>query len=37
MFQKKASIALASVALGGGIWAMHFGNHTWPAIADLFY
>jgi len=24
MFQKKASIALAAVALGGGIWAMHF-------------
>ncbi|MCP4822919.1 MAG: carbon monoxide dehydrogenase, partial [Shimia sp.] len=24
MFQKKASIALAAIALGGGIWAMHF-------------
>ncbi|MBY4891840.1 LytTR family transcriptional regulator DNA-binding domain-containing protein [Rhodobacteraceae bacterium N5(2021)] len=24
LFQKKASIALAAVALGGGIWAMHF-------------
>lgn len=24
VFQKKASIALAAVALGGGIWAMHF-------------
>lgn len=24
MFQKKVSVALASVALGGGIWAMHF-------------
>jgi NO-binding membrane sensor protein with MHYT domain len=24
MFERKASIALAAVALGGGIWAMHF-------------
>lgn len=24
IFQRKASIALAAVALGGGIWAMHF-------------
>ena len=24
IFQKKASVALASIALGGGIWAMHF-------------
>ncbi|MEI4235149.1 MHYT domain-containing protein [Roseovarius sp. D22-M7] len=24
VFQRKASIALAAVALGGGIWAMHF-------------
>ena len=24
VFQKKVSVALAAVALGGGIWAMHF-------------
>ncbi|MEP2532413.1 MHYT domain-containing protein [Shimia sp.] len=24
MFQKKATVALAAIALGGGIWAMHF-------------
>lgn len=37
MFQKKASIALASVALGGGIWAMHFVAMLGLKLPILFY
>ncbi|MBT0956589.1 LytTR family transcriptional regulator DNA-binding domain-containing protein [Alphaproteobacteria bacterium KMM 3653] len=37
MFQKKASIALASVALGGGIWAMHFVAMLGLQLPILFY
>ena len=37
MFQKKASIALASVALGGGIWAMHFVAMLGMRLPVLFY
>lgn len=37
MFQKKASIALASIALGGGIWAMHFVAMLGLQLPILFY
>ncbi|MCG7574122.1 LytTR family transcriptional regulator DNA-binding domain-containing protein [Phaeobacter sp. CNT1-3] len=37
MFEKKASIALASVALGGGIWAMHFVAMLGLQMPILFY
>lgn len=37
MFQKKVSIALASVALGGGIWAMHFVAMLGLKLPILFY
>jgi len=37
MFQKKVSIALASVALGGGIWAMHFVAMLGLQMPILFY
>lgn len=37
VFQKKASIALASVALGGGIWAMHFVAMLGLQLPHLFY
>ena len=37
MFQKKASIALAAVALGGGIWAMHFVAMLGLQLPILFY
>lgn len=37
MFQKKASIALASVALGGGVWAMHFVAMLGLKLPILFY
>ncbi|WP_037312524.1 MHYT domain-containing protein [Ruegeria halocynthiae] len=37
LFQKKASIALAAVALGGGIWAMHFVAMLGLKLPILFY
>ena len=37
VFQKKASIALAAVALGGGIWAMHFVAMLGLQLPILFY
>ena len=37
MFQKKASIALAAIALGGGIWAMHFVAMLGLKLPILFY
>lgn len=37
LFQKKAAIALASVALGGGIWAMHFVAMLGLEMPILFY
>lgn len=37
MFQKKASIALAAIALGGGIWAMHFVAMLGLKLPTLFY
>ena len=37
MFQKKLSIALAAVALGGGIWAMHFVAMLGMKLPILFY
>ena len=37
VFQKKASIALASVALGGGIWAMHFVAMLGLQLSIVFY
>ena len=37
MFQKKASVALASVALGGGIWAMHFVAMLGLQMPILFF
>lgn len=37
VFQKKASITLASVALGGGIWAMHFVAMLGLQLPILFY
>lgn len=37
MFQKKVSIALASIALGGGIWAMHFVAMLGLQLPILFY
>lgn len=37
VFQKKVSIALASVALGGGIWAMHFIAMLGLQLPILFY
>lgn len=37
VFQKKASVALASVALGGGIWAMHFVAMLGMRLPVLFY
>ena len=37
MFQKKASIALAAIALGGGIWAMHFVAMLGLQMPSLFF
>ncbi|WP_299963103.1 MHYT domain-containing protein [uncultured Roseobacter sp.] len=37
VFQKKLSIALAAVALGGGIWAMHFVAMLGLELPILFY
>ncbi|WP_433989632.1 hypothetical protein SuNHUV7_03070 (plasmid) [Pseudoseohaeicola sp. NH-UV-7] len=37
MFQKKAAIALAAIALGGGIWAMHFVAMLGLKLPILFY
>ncbi|MEM1301880.1 MAG: MHYT domain-containing protein [Pseudomonadota bacterium] len=37
MVQKKVSIALASVALGGGIWSMHFVAMLGLQLPILFY
>ena len=37
MFQKKVSIALSAVALGGGIWAMHFVAMLGLQLPFLFY
>lgn len=37
IFQKKVAIALASVALGGGIWAMHFVAMLGLQLPILFY
>ena len=37
MLQKKVSVALASVALGGGIWAMHFVAMLGLKLPILFY
>ncbi len=37
LFEKKVSIALASVALGGGIWAMHFVAMLGLQLPILFY
>lgn len=37
MFQKKVSIALAAIALGGGIWAMHFVAMLGLKLPILFY
>jgi len=37
MFQKKAAVALASIALGGGIWAMHFVAMLGLQMPILFY
>ena len=37
LFQKKVSIALASVALGGGIWSMHFVAMLGLQMPILFY
>lgn len=37
MFQKQASVALASIALGGGIWAMHFVSMLGLQMPILFY
>ena len=37
MFQKKISIALGAVALGGGIWAMHFVAMLGLKLPILFY
>ncbi|MEM1264986.1 MAG: MHYT domain-containing protein [Pseudomonadota bacterium] len=36
-FEKKVSVALASVALGGGIWAMHFIAMLGLQMPILFY
>lgn len=37
LFHKKALIALAAVALGGGIWAMHFVAMLGMQLPILFY
>jgi len=37
MFLKKVSIALAAIALGGGIWAMHFVAMLGMQLPVLFY
>lgn len=37
VFQKKLSVALASVALGGGIWSMHFVAMLGLQLPVLFY
>ncbi len=37
VFEKKASIALAAIALGGGIWAMHFVAMLGLQLPILFY
>ena len=37
MLQKKVSVALASVVLGGGIWAMHFVAMLGLQLPILFY
>ncbi len=36
-FQKKVSVALASIALGGGIWSMHFIAMLGLQLPILFY
>ncbi|WP_439523344.1 MHYT domain-containing protein [Marivita sp.] len=36
-FQKKVAISLASIALGGGIWAMHFVAMLGLQLPILFY
>ena len=36
-FEKKASIALAAIALGGGVWAMHFVAMLGLQMPILFY
>ena len=37
VFQKKALIAMASISLGGGIWAMHFVAMLGLQLPVLFY
>lgn len=37
MFQKKVSVALAAIALGGGIWSMHFVAMLGLQMPILFY
>ncbi len=37
VFQKKVSIALAAIALGGGIWAMHFVAMLGLQLPILFF
>ena len=37
VFDKKLSIALSSIALGGGIWAMHFIGMLGVQLPILFY
>lgn len=37
VFEKKASVALAAVSLGGGIWAMHFVAMLGLQMPILFY
>ncbi|MCH2095433.1 MAG: LytTR family transcriptional regulator DNA-binding domain-containing protein [Rhodobacteraceae bacterium] len=37
VFEKKVSVALASIALGGGIWAMHFVAMLGLQMPILFY
>lgn len=37
VFQKKASVALAAIALGGGIWAMHFVAMLGMRLPILFF
>ena len=37
LFEKKVSVALASVALGGGIWSMHFIAMLGLKLPVLFY
>ncbi|MEP5730438.1 MAG: MHYT domain-containing protein [Sulfitobacter sp.] len=37
MFQRKMSVALAAITLGGGIWAMHFVAMLGLQLPTLFY